>query len=183
MRVVILGTGGHAKSLAQFHSGAILTNNDGDVLPDDEVHIGVGDMKRRRQLFRQFRHQIPDRGVQLMAMTWTGPDVRLGDNVLVNTGAQIDHDCNIGAHSIISPAAVLCGNVTIGEYSFIGAGAIIVQGVTLEPESYVRAGTLVVGPDDMRVPQRVVRRNGAMEIASRPRGTRAEWDEDNQVWR
>lgn len=157
--------------------------NDAEVLPDDIVHIGVGDMKKRRRLFNRFKAQIPNRGVQWMGHTWEGPDCTIGENVLINTGVKIEHDCRIGAHSIISPAAVLCGNVTIGEGSFIGAGAIIVQGVTLEPESYVRAGTLVVGPNDMRVPQRVVQRNGTMAVATRPRGTRGEWDPTVGAWR
>lgn len=164
MRVVILGAGGHAKAvgavLIDRHGPLIrpyCTEDDDEVRPDDEVHIGVGDMKIRRRLFARFREQIPDRGVQLMTGVLIGPDCTLGNNVLVNTGAQINHDCAIGDHCIISPGAILCGGVALGEGCFVGAGAVIIEGVTLGPETFVPAGTLVVASGDFRKPQRDVR--------------------------
>lgn len=162
MRVVILGAGGHAKSFRHATPYTrvpvidAMIENDDDVRPDDIVYLGVGDQKKRRALFKKFKNQIPNHGVQIMGNVWIGPDVKMGDNVLVNTGAQIDHDCSIGAHSIIAPGAILCGGVTLGENCFIGAGAIIVENVTLEPETFVPAGALVCGQSDMRMPQRVV---------------------------
>ncbi|MGI9504528.1 MAG: hypothetical protein ACR2RE_15900 [Geminicoccaceae bacterium] len=174
LRVVILGAGGHARSLAHVISrvGEAIwtTDNDDDVCSGDEVHIGVGDIAIRRRLYSKFKAQIPDRGRQIMAGVHVGPDVMLGENVLVNTGAQIDHDCVIGDHCIISPGAILCGTVTLGEGCFIGAGAIIVQEVTLEPDTFVPAGTLVVGPDDFRKPLRMVRDRGADQVDLRQEG-------------
>jgi acetyltransferase-like isoleucine patch superfamily enzyme len=114
-----------------------------------------------------------DEGCQIMAGVIFQCAASCGKNVLVNTGAHIDHDCWIGDHCVISPGAILCGGVTLGEGCAIGAGAIIVQGVTLEPETIVPAGTLVVGQDDMRRPQRVVCGDGA---APPPHGTiYADW--------
>jgi len=77
-------------------------------------------------------------------------------NVLINTGAQIDHDCKIGDHCVIAPGAILCGEVTLGEGCFVGAGAIIIEGVELEAGTFVPAGTLVVGPFDFRKPIRTL---------------------------
>ena len=89
-RVVILGKGGHAKSLQHVLSWAdILLENDDDVRPDDQVYIGVGDLETRRRLFEKFSAQIPYRGVQQMGNTWVGPDVQTGVNVLINTGAPL----------------------------------------------------------------------------------------------
>lgn len=170
-RTVILGAGGHAKALQHVLSRPdILLESDADVQPDDQVYIGVGDMEKRRKLFAKFSAQIPNRGVQQMGNVWIGPDVSTGVNVLINTGAQIDHDCVIGDHCIIAPGAILCGGVSLGEACFIGAGTIILEGVELEPETFVSAGTLVVGPDDMRRPIRMVRLNGADQVDLRAEG-------------
>ena len=161
-RTVILGAGGHARALMDgiFHTRGrefVMTENNADVRPDDEVWIGVGDIATRKRLYGLFGHRLPDNGIQIMRGAVVYDSAKLGANVLVNTGAQIDHDCVIGDHCHIGPGAVLCGGVTLGEACFVGAGAIIVNGVDLADETFVPAGTLVCGPDDFRMPVRVVR--------------------------
>lgn len=157
-RVVILGNGGHARALADTLDifNIVFLENDDDVLPDDTVYIGVGDLETRIRLFERFRSQIPGRGVQFMANVHVGPNCAIGDNVLLNTGSQIDHDCIIGNHSIVSPGAILCGGVELGESCFIGAGSIIVEGVELENGTFVSAGSLVVKQNDIRRSLRLV---------------------------
>ena len=175
MRYVILGKGGHAQALAdmifkhKLGSWIMLSEAEEDqVGPDDELVVGVGDIIGRVRLYEKFRHHKMAFGIQIMEGAIVYESADLGHNVLVNTGAQIDHDCIIGDHCVISPGAILCGNVTLGEACFIGAGAIILQGATLKAETYVPAGTLVVSSDDYRKPVRVVRRNGADRLATSP---------------
>ena len=161
-RTVILGSGGHARSVAYCLTDRTVFVSDDEVMLGDIVHIGVGDLEVRRKLYRKFRSQILNRGIQYMHGVFVGPNCTVGDNVLLNTGCQIDHDCWIGDHCVISPGAILCGGVKLGQACFVGAGAIIVEGVALAAETFVPAGTLVVGQDDFRRPQRVVQ-NGGME--------------------
>ncbi len=176
-RIVILGTGGHARAWRHMLGTAdLLTSNDADVLPDDVVHVGVGAINIRKRLYRKFKTQIPERGIQWMGHTWEGPDCTLGDNLLLNTGVKIDHDCNIGSHCVISPGVILCGGVTLGAETFIGAGTIIVQGVRLGPKTSIPAGALVAGPDDIRLPSRVVQNNGTVSPEARAPGLRQRWD-------
>lgn len=180
MRVVILGEGGHARSWRHMLGFAdLLTSNDADVLPDDEVHIGIGAIPVRRRLYGKFKAQIPNRGVQWMGNTWEGPNCVLGENLLFNTGVQIDHDCRVANHCVIAPGAILCGNVTLGEACLIGAGAIILQGVELEPKTFIPAASFVVGPDDIRAPIRNVRNDGT---APPSRGTHGQWDNERKAW-
>lgn len=177
MRIVMLGDGGHAAALSQFVMVNWWVTDDTKVEPDDQVVIGVGDLVTRRKLFEKFAPRVkavwapgvrlptsPGRGFQFLTGVIVSVGCRIGDNVLVNTGAQIDHDCTIGHHCVIAPGAILCGGVTLGEACFVGAGAIIVEGVTLEPETFVPAGTLVVGPDDFRMPVRMVQPREAADI-------------------
>lgn len=124
---------------------------------------GVGanpDTARRRALFERHaaladapalihpgailgREVVLGRGAQIMAGAVIQCGARLGDNVVANTGARIDHDCAIGDHAFISPGAVLCGAVRVGEGSFVGAGAIVMPGVTIGAGAVIAAGAVV----------------------------------------
>jgi len=68
---------------------------------------------------------------------------RIGDHVIINTRASIDHDCVIGNYSHIGPGAILCGCVDVGEGAFIGAGAIVIPGKKIGAWATVGAGSVV----------------------------------------
>jgi UDP-perosamine 4-acetyltransferase len=83
-------------------------------------------------------------GCQIMAGVVIQCGTTLGNNVVVNTNASIDHDCYVQDHSFISPGVTLCGNITIQESAFIGANATILPGVHIGSNVIVGAGTVVV---------------------------------------
>ena len=70
--------------------------------------------------------------------------VHIAENVIINTRASIDHDCNIGPHVHIAPGVVMSGGVSVGEGSFIGVGAVVRQGIRIAPGVTVGAGSVVV---------------------------------------
>lgn len=80
------------------------------------------------------------------------PATRVGDQVIINTSASVDHQCVIedGAH--VAPGATLAGHVHIGRGAWIGVGAVIKDRVTIGAGSLIGAGALVL--DD--VPEAVV---------------------------
>lgn len=178
MARVVLGDGGHGRLISALTGAPCLPL--GAPVPDDaEVFIGIGDLETRIRLYEEFGPRVigiidqsamiagnvtTGHGLQVMVGSIVSVGVRLGANVIVNTGAQIDHDCVIGDHCIIAPAAVLCGGVQLGRACFVGAGAIIVQGVVLDDHTFVPAGTLVAGQTDFRRPQRLVHNYGADAI-------------------
>ena len=82
-------------------------------------------------------------GVQLMAGAVIQPGVRLGDNVLMNTRAAVDHDCLIAAHAVVAPGAILCGGVEVGKGAWIGAGAVVLEGRKIGARAVVAAGAVV----------------------------------------
>ena len=79
-----------------------------------------------------------------MAGVVVQPGSCLGENVIVNTGARVDHDCLVDAHAHIAPGAILCGNVQIGKGAHIGTGANILPGKKVGAGSIVGAGAVVV---------------------------------------
>jgi sugar O-acyltransferase (sialic acid O-acetyltransferase NeuD family) len=91
-----------------------------------------------------------------------GTDSEIGDCVIVNTSAVIDHECKIEPAAHICPAAALAGRVHVGEMAFIGLGSRIIQCLSIGRQATVGAGAVVIGdvPDlatAVGVPARVIK--------------------------
>lgn len=80
-------------------------------------------------------------------------ETKIGNNVIINTHAVIEHDCSISDHSHIGPNATLCGGVSVGTGTFIGAGATIIPGIKIGAWSVIGAGSVVIRdvPDNTTV--------------------------------
>ena len=50
------------------------------------------------------------------------PDVEIGEHSIVNTSANLDHDCWIGNFVHLAPGTCLAGQVAVGEGTMIGLG-------------------------------------------------------------
>lgn len=68
----------------------------------------------------------------------------IGNHVIINTGAQVDHDCVVEDYAHIAPRVVLCGNVSVGEGTLIGAGATVIPGKKIGRWATIGAGAVVV---------------------------------------
>lgn len=88
---------------------------------------------------------VMGRANQIFAGSVVGSHVVLHDNVIVNSGAVISHDCEIGSHSHITPGAILAGAVTVGRNTVIGMGATIYIGVTIGDDVVIANGQAVMG--------------------------------------
>lgn len=82
-------------------------------------------------------------GIQILAGTIIMPEVKIGKQCIVNTGAIIDHECVIKSGSEISPGATLCGKITVEKNCWIGAGATILPRLVLGENSIVGASAVV----------------------------------------
>jgi len=82
-------------------------------------------------------------GLQVLAGAHVNAGVHCGENVLINTGAIVEHGCRIGSHCHIASGAVLCGDVEVGESVHIGAAATVIQGIRIGAGAVIAAGTVV----------------------------------------
>ena len=89
---------------------------------------------------------------QLFAASVVQLGARIGKGCIVNTGAIIEHDCDVGGFTHCAPGSLVCGDVRLGEDSHVGAGAVIRQGVRLGGGTVVGAGAVVVRDYEGRGP-------------------------------
>jgi sugar O-acyltransferase (sialic acid O-acetyltransferase NeuD family) len=72
------------------------------------------------------------------------PDVTIGDNVLIWTGAAIFHHTIVEDHCFIGGRSVIAGFSRIGEASFVGTSAIIRDQIDIPKGSIIGAGAVVL---------------------------------------
>lgn len=101
-------------------------------------------------------------GTVVCAGAVVNPASKIGENVIINTSAGIDHECVIedGAH--IGPGVHLGGRVHVGRGTWVGIGATVVDRVCLGEGSIIGAGAVVLhdippGVVAYGVPAKVVR--------------------------
>ena len=83
-------------------------------------------------------------GCVIAAGAVVNPGVVLGENVIVNTSASVDHDCVVEDGVHICPGAHLAGNVTVRRGVWVGIGATVIEGVEIGKGSMIAAGGVVV---------------------------------------
>lgn len=83
-------------------------------------------------------------GIAALAYSVINTSALVGKNVIVNSGAIIEHDCCIEDHVHVATAAKLAGMVHVRRGAHIGAGAVVRQGVTIGCNAVVGLGAVVV---------------------------------------
>lgn len=82
-------------------------------------------------------------GAQIMPGVVIQPRVEIGNQVIVNTNASVDHECVLDDGCEVGPGATLCGNVHLETCSWVGAGSVVLPRLTIGHDSIVGAGSVV----------------------------------------
>jgi sugar O-acyltransferase (sialic acid O-acetyltransferase NeuD family) len=129
--------------------------------------IAIGDNATRRRIAD--RYDLPwmtavhplalvDRSVRLgvgtvvFARAVVQVDSSLGDHVIVNHAATVDHDCRVGDCVHLAPGVHLAGGVTVHEGALMGIGAVAIPGTRIGTGAIVGAGAVVTD----HLPEQVV---------------------------
>jgi sugar O-acyltransferase (sialic acid O-acetyltransferase NeuD family) len=78
------------------------------------------------------------------ALAHLGPDSVVGDGVIVNTSASVDHDCIVENFAHLSPRCVLGGHAYIGSRAWVGMGAVVRDRARIGADCVVGAASLVL---------------------------------------
>lgn len=101
-------------------------------------------------------------GCVIFAGSVIQPDVIIGEHVIVNTCASLDHDCQIGDFAHVAPGVRLAGNVHVDDGVFFGIGSCAIPNISIGAWSAIGAGAAVTGNIDegvlaVGVPARVIK--------------------------
>jgi UDP-N-acetylglucosamine acyltransferase len=108
-----------------IHAGAVIGGDPQDLsYTGGETHLRIGD----RNVFRE--HSEVHRGSGPEAGTWIGDD-----NYLMSQ-SHVGHDCRLGDHVILASGAKLGGHVEVGDRAFVGGNTVVHQ--------FVRVGRLAM---------------------------------------
>lgn len=126
--------------------------------PDALAIIAIGDNLVRKKVVQRSKHGFANAihgtaivskfascgvGNMILHRAVLQAQSSIGNHVIVNTGAQVDHDCRIADFVHLAPGVILCGNVTIGEGAFVGAGAVVLPGRTIGAWATIGSGGVV----------------------------------------
>lgn len=83
-------------------------------------------------------------GVQIFANAYVGSSAILHQRCMINTGAIVSHDCEIGAYTHIAPGTLLAGQVTVGEKTLIGMGVSTAIGISIGDGARIGNGAILL---------------------------------------
>jgi sugar O-acyltransferase (sialic acid O-acetyltransferase NeuD family) len=78
------------------------------------------------------------------ALAHLGPDSVVGDGVIINTAASVDHDCIVESFAHLSPRCVLGGHAYVGSRAWVGMGAVVRDRARIGADCVVGAASLVL---------------------------------------
>jgi UDP-perosamine 4-acetyltransferase len=148
-----------------YSNGEIRLVNGVGALPGQSRRVSIAEKFRAKGY--QFRIVIDpntciasdvevSEGVQIMPGVIIQPGTKIGQDTILNTGVNVDHDCKIGANVHIAPGSTLSGNVTVFDGVHIGTGTTIIQSVEIGGESIIGAGCVIVS--DVKNNQKIVQK-------------------------
>jgi len=131
---------------------------DPDFAPDAKAIIAIGNNAVRKKVTSITTHAFTNaihsscivskyielgEGNMILQGAIVQAQTKIGNHVIVNTAASVDHDCILDDYVHIAPRAVLCGRVCVGEGTLIGAGAVILPGIRIGAWATIGAGAVV----------------------------------------
>jgi sugar O-acyltransferase (sialic acid O-acetyltransferase NeuD family) len=140
--------------------GLTVRFSDIDAIEADAVIVCIGDNGLRQQRQEEvaaaghtlatlivepsrYYGEYPGAGTVVLAAAVVNDSANLGEGVIVNSAAVIEHDVIVGAFSHIAPGAVLGGGARVGRCTLVGTNATVMPGVSVGNFVTVGAGAVV----------------------------------------
>ena len=168
MRILLVGSGSQAGNICSlfkdvnFRRVGVEDLANVDLSDFEEYVLGVQDRELREKALSRIRgtslrpkslvHQTAyffdetqiGSGAILFANCYVGPGAKVGSNGVVNTGAIIEHDVQLGDDVFVGPGAVVLGRSVVGPKSFLGANSTVLPGVFIHEATTLAAGATLV---------------------------------------
>ena len=92
-----------------------------------------------REFVRDTRGGLVER-VAVMAGAIVGTEALLGEGVIVNCGATVDHHCTVEDFGHLGVNACMAGGSTLGRGEWLQAGSALGYGVKVPPAAVLKPG-------------------------------------------
>ena len=164
-----LGTGAWSRVIAtdrdprrcegELLPGVALLPVDAAMAQADAVHVAIGDAASRRKEAGALAakpmatvihprssvsaHAAIEAGCFIAAQAVVAPGARLGRAVIVNHGAVVDHDVQVGDFCHVAPLAALGGGAQVGANVLVGSGASVLPNMRVASDVTIGAGAAV----------------------------------------
>ncbi|HEY6143551.1 MAG TPA: acetyltransferase [Flavobacterium sp.] len=137
----------------------VLSSNEVNLKPSDEVIIAVGNNKTRQNIANRLNVNFSTvihpkaivansvkigKGTVVLANAVINADAIIQEHCIVNSSAVIEHDCKLSSFVHVSPNAALAGNVHVGEGTHIGISATVIQGISIGKWVTIGAGAVII---------------------------------------
>lgn len=90
-------------------------------------------------------------------------EVIIGDNVLVDVGSHIAHDCSIGNNSVLTANTRLFGSSSVGENVWMSPGSMVMNRIHIADDCHIAPGAFVI---NNTIPGETYMGNPAMKQSS-----------------
>ena len=133
-----------------------------DLHENDAFIVAVGDNNKRKNLYVKLLKNSKGCSISIVSRSaeigidaemgygtfiapyaYMGPQARVGNNTIINTGSIIEHETVIGDHVHIAPHATVCGRSKVGNNVFCGAGSTIIDQISVCDDVVIGAGAVV----------------------------------------
>jgi len=186
-RLLIIGAGGHGRSVAEavLASGEfVVTGFLDDAYPElelvwdipvlgkvtdlaqwrgaaDSAFVAIGNNALRQEVAARLREAgfslatvvhpraivsptaVIGEGSAIMAGSIIGTEARLGEGVIVNCAAVVDHHCRVGNFGHLGVNAAMAGGSVLGAAAWMQAGSALGYGVQIETGCVLEPGEAV----------------------------------------
>ena len=169
MKILIVGSGGHARVIAGIlqaaegvepigcvsrgslpGSGDVLglpvLGDDGDVsdIAHDGVVLAIGDNRDRKRIYALYtgNGEIPVSAVHPSAII--APDAVIEPGCMVCAGVVVNPGCRIKGDSILNTGCTVDHDCVVGPHAHIGPGVNLAGNVTVEEGAFVGIGASVI---------------------------------------
>ncbi len=146
--------------MVEFFNGLSVSHSyNPEIFKNEQLIIAIGSNPSRYELADKIMHSFGiciDKtsyvsksasvgvGTMVLAKSVIQSGGVVGQHVIINTGAIVEHDCQVNDFSHIGPGSVVCGGVKIGNGAFIGANCTILPGLEIGERAIVGAGSVVL---------------------------------------
>lgn len=181
---IILGAGGHAKSLTSIIElmdykiisyfdpnrddkslfGIMIRKNyNPKILKDSFLFIGIGDNHKRKALTNRLGHKVAQ---AIHPFCFIDKTAILGEGVQIFPGVVINKNTMIGEHTIINSNSTIEHDVVVGSFAHIAPGSVVCGAVTIGDETLIGANSTIL--PNCKIGKNVIIGAGSTIISSVP---------------